>query len=99
MTASVTLRPAAQLDLADAIEWYESKSPGLSFDFRLALDASLSLIARFPDSGSPIVHGLRRALLRRFPHAIYYRNPGSVIDVVAILHFSRSPRAWQARDL
>jgi len=98
MTIPVELRPAAQLDLADAITWYESKRPGLSYDFRLALDATLSFIARYPDSCAAAAPGLRRGLLRRFPHAVYYRTPGSVIDVIAILHLKRSPRVWQARN-
>jgi hypothetical protein len=34
----------------EAIAWYESNHPGLSFDFRLSLDATLDHIARYPDS-------------------------------------------------
>jgi plasmid stabilization system protein ParE len=98
MSPSVVITPAAQGDLADAIEWYESNHPGMSFDFRLALDATLGLITRYPDACALIAPGLRRGLLRRFPHAVYYRQKLAVTEVIAILHPSRSPRVWQARN-
>ena len=98
MTPNVILAPAAQLDVASAREWYESKHPDLSYDFRLALDASLSLIARHPDSCAVVAPGLHWALLRRFPHAVYYRRRDAHIEVVAVLHTKRSPRVWQNRS-
>jgi plasmid stabilization system protein ParE len=98
MTPSVIITPAAQLDTVDAIAWYESKHPDLSYDFRLALDAALSMITRYPDSCPFVAPALRRVLLRRFPHAVYYRHQKDLIQVIAILHTSRSPRIWQARD-
>jgi plasmid stabilization system protein ParE len=98
MTPFVVLTPAAELDLASAIEWYESKHIDLSYDFRLALDATLSLITRHPDAYAVVAPGMRRALLRRFPHAVYYRRHEALIEVVAILHPRRSPLVWQARS-
>jgi plasmid stabilization system protein ParE len=98
MSSTVIITPAAQGDLAEAIEWYESNRPGLSYDFRLALDATLGLISRYPDACALIAPGLRRALLHRFPHAVYYRHGQALIEVIAILHPSRSPRVWQARS-
>jgi len=98
MTLAVVITPAAEVDLQAAIEWYESKQPELSCHFRLALDAALSVVARHPDSSLSVTSSLRRALLRRFPHAVYYRHTETVIEVVAILHTSRHPRVWQARE-
>ncbi len=90
--------PPPQFDLADAIQWYESRQPDLSYDFRLALDASLNLIARHPDSCAPVAPQVRRALMRRFPHAVYYRWAEAAIEIIAILHTRRSPRLWRARN-
>ena len=98
MNPAVLITPAAQGDIAGAVEWYESNRTGLSLDFRLALDATLGLITRYPDSCMPIAPGLHRALLRRFPHAVYYRHQQEEIEVIAVLHLSRSPRHWQARN-
>jgi plasmid stabilization system protein ParE len=98
MTLSITITPAAQADLIEAIAWYESNHLGLSFDFRLALDAALEHIARYPESCAFVAPAVRRALLRRFPHAVYYRQPKLTIEVIAILHTHRNPRVWQRRE-
>ncbi len=98
MSLQVILTPAAQLDLAEAIEWYESLQPDLSLGLRLALDATLEADIRHPDVWAIVEPGVRRGLLRRYPYAIYYRQQPSCIEVIAILHTSRHPRKWQERS-
>ena len=41
--------------------------------------------------------GIRRALLRRFPYAIYFAVENDTVLVVAVLHASRDPAEWQRR--
>jgi plasmid stabilization system protein ParE len=94
---SLIIAPAAEADLMEAIAWYESNHPGLSFDFRLSLDATLDHIARYPDSCARVAPSVRRGLLRRFPHAVYYRSQKGTIEVIAVLHTHRNPRVWQQR--
>ena len=46
----------------------------------------------------PVVHlTCRRALLRRFPYAIYYVAAAESVSVVACMHARRDPRRWQER--
>jgi plasmid stabilization system protein ParE len=94
----VIIAPAAEADLFEAITWYESNHPGLSFDLRLSLDATLEHIARYPDSCAKVASTVRRALLRRFPYAAYYRQKVEAIEVIAILHTHRHPRLWRKRN-
>jgi plasmid stabilization system protein ParE len=98
VSISIILSPAAQADIADAIAWYESSSPGLSWDFRMALDACLDQVARYPDASAKVAPSVRRALLRRFSLAVYYRQQKGVVQIIAILHTHRHPRIWQDRD-
>jgi toxin ParE1/3/4 len=98
MTPAIILTPAAEIDIADSIAWYESVRLGLSLDFRLMLDVTLCRIIHQPEAYPLIARGLRRALLRRFAHGIFYRRQESVIQVVGILHTSRDPRIWQDRN-
>ena len=97
MIAAVIISPAAERDLAAAIAWYEAARAGLSADFRLAADAALERIARHPKAFPLIGRGMRRALLHRFPHAVFYRHQAEAVQVVAVLHTSRDPRTWEAR--
>lgn len=94
----VIITPAAKGDLIEAIAWYESNHPGLSFDLRLSLDATLDHIARYPDSCTKVAPTVRRALLRRFPHAVYYRQQEGAIEVLAF--FTRTGiRAFGGNEL
>jgi plasmid stabilization system protein ParE len=39
--------------------------------------------------------GVRRALLKRFPYAVYFAVEGDVIVILTVLHVSRDPATWQ----
>jgi plasmid stabilization system protein ParE len=41
--------------------------------------------------------GIRRALLRRFPYAVYFAVERDVVVILAVLHVSRDPAEWQRR--
>lgn len=92
------IRPAAVADIEDAFQWYETERPGLGVEFRAAIQRTLTTIAANPRF-YPIVHrDTRRALLRRFPYGVYYREFSDVIAVVACVHSHRHPRYWQSRS-
>jgi len=39
----------------------------------------------------------RRALLRRFPYAVYFVASSDLVSVVACMHARREPRRWEER--
>ncbi|MHB8143834.1 MAG: hypothetical protein ACYDGX_09285 [Thermoleophilia bacterium] len=46
----------------------------------------------------PIIHReTRRALLHRFPYALFYRVIDEEIIIVACMHGKRNPAHWQIR--
>jgi plasmid stabilization system protein ParE len=91
------VRPAAAADIDDAFLWYEGQRAGLGHEFLAAAQALIDSIAEHPLRYPVIRRNTRRALLRRFPYAIYYRVYGDVILVVACMHGRRDPRRWQVR--
>ncbi len=93
----VRFRLEAASDVTAARDWYNERRAGLGDDLVAALENVLELISEFPDAFPEIAGGLRRAMLRRFPYALYYRIDRDVVDVVAVLHNSRSPASRQAR--
>ena len=97
MTPAVRYSPEAFADVAEAFSWYEAQRRGLGWEFVVALDTTLGLLQQAPEAG-PVVHrGLRRALLHRFPYALYYGFTGGQIQVRGVLHMRRDPRRWPAR--
>jgi plasmid stabilization system protein ParE len=47
--------------------------------------------AQFPE----VEPGIRRALARRFPFAVYFLDEADAVVVLAVLHVRRSPPRWR----
>ena len=91
------LTPEAELDLDVAHLWYQRKAPRVAADFLAAINARLSSIRRQPEAYPLIDATTRRALIRRFPYAVFYEIASAEIVVYAVLHCARDPRAWRRR--
>ena len=98
MTAyRLVAEPGADLDVAAAWQWYEDEQAGLGLEFLDELRATYDRIADGPFKYQDLRSGTRRALLRRFPYAVYFAVEGDVVVVLAVLHVSRDPAEWQRR--
>lgn len=89
--------PPTDLDVEAAFEWYENERPGLGLEFLDELRASYNRIVGGPLKYQELRGGIRRALLKRFPYAVYFATEGDLVVVVAVLHASRDPAEWQRR--
>lgn len=94
----VRFRLEAAEDVESARAWYEEQRAGLGIDFVESLEKAIELIVQFPTAFPQIAATYRRALLHRFPYALYYRLDGDVVEVLACLHNARAPEAWRSRD-
>ncbi|MEI6727949.1 MAG: type II toxin-antitoxin system RelE/ParE family toxin [Actinomycetes bacterium] len=92
MTARLVVRAAAEADITDAALWYEQRSLGLGSELLRAVDVTLSEIARMPERLPLVYRESRRALLRRFPHAVCFVASPQLVSVVACMHARRDPR-------
>lgn len=96
MTA-VRFRPEVVDDLESASEWYRARGDGLDAAFLSAVEECAERITETPLI-FPVVHrGLRRALLERFPFAVFFLDEGPEVVVVAVLHVRRDLSALRAR--
>ncbi len=89
--------PAVDLDVEAAFEWYENERPGLGLEFLDELRRSYDRIGDGPLNYHDLRGGIRRALLKRFPYAVYFAVEEDSIVVLAVLHASRDPAEWQRR--
>jgi plasmid stabilization system protein ParE len=97
VTPRLVLRPQAETELLDARDWYEAQRPGLGEAFATEIDQALARIVEAP-LAFPRVHGeTGRALLRRFPYAIYFHAMPDEVVVLAVIHGRRHPGRWQSR--
>ena len=89
--------PQADLDIEAVFNWYEKEQPGLGIEFLDELRATYDRIVAGPFKYQHLRSGIRRALLRRFPYAVYFAVEQTVIVVLTVLHASRDPAEWQRR--
>ena len=97
MTRSLILRPDAEDDVAAAYHWYDVRSPGLGAEFLRAVEAGLASVERNPEAYPEVYKHARRALLRRFPYALFYVLSPELIEVIGCIHTRRHPRGWRSR--
>jgi plasmid stabilization system protein ParE len=94
MSFTPYLKPRAEHDLLDAIEWYEERA-ALGRALYLEFGTLLNVLCETPQLFAVYEGSVRRALLKRFPFAVYYECLPSRLIVHAVLHMKRHPGAWR----
>jgi len=82
----VLFRPQAQAELFEARDWYEARQDGLGVEFSAAVDATVSNISERPLTHPRVHNEIRRALLQRFPYAVFFQLLEGEIVVLAVVH-------------
>ncbi len=97
MKRTVRFSPKALEDVLETRHWYARRDACLGLAFAEAIAAAIERIVRVPAS-FPRVHGeVRRLVVRQFPYAVYFREVGDEILVLAV-HGRQDPRRWQDRS-
>ena len=87
----------AQIELDDAIEYYNYEAPGLGDAFLTEVLNALDRIGEFPEAWHPCSTRARRCQTRRFPYGIIYQIREQEILVVAVANLHRNPDYWKDR--
>jgi len=70
--AELILTREAGKDIHEAYDWYENRRHGLGEEFLSCVDACFQRICRMPEMHAKVHEDYRRALVRRFPYAVFY---------------------------
>jgi plasmid stabilization system protein ParE len=97
MKYDLIVRPEAEVELAEAFDWYEQQVTGLGSRFLLSVDAAINSIRRDPLQYPIVYKNVRRALTQRFPYQVFFTLNNSQIVVIAVFHGMRNPSVWQSR--
>ena len=97
MAVELIITPETEQDVDEAYSWYEDSRQGLGEEFLTCVDASIQTICRTPKLYPKIHNEYRRALVRRFPYAVFYEYAKGKVIVYSIFHTSRNPEKWRNR--
>ena len=89
--------PEADAELAEARQWYAHQQPNLDLEFMETIDDALSRVVRNPHLYPIVYRSLRRAVVRRFPFAMFYEITADEIEIIAVFHSRRDPETWKSR--
>jgi len=97
MAKPLIILPGAEQDITEAYDWYQERELGLGEEFLRCIDASIQTIKRNPEIYAFAHEKYRRALVRRFPYAIFYEYFEDTITVYAVFHCSQDSKKWRNR--
>jgi plasmid stabilization system protein ParE len=97
MAVELKLAPEAEQDISEAYDWYEQRRPSLGEEFLSCLDACIERICRSPELHAKVYEDYRRALIRRFPYAVFYEFTGAAVFIYCVFHTSQDPSKWRER--
>ncbi len=97
MIYDLFVEPEAEKDILEAAIWYEGRRAGLGNGFLLAVEASLEAIKRNPGRYLVKFRNIQRALMKRFPYAIYFLVEKQTVFILAIIHQKRNPAYHESR--
>lgn len=87
----------AQLELDEAIDFYNNESDGLGSVFLQEVLNAIERIANYPDAWHPLSKNTRRCQTRRFPYGLIYTKLEDSILVISVSNLHRKPNHWGNR--
>ncbi|MEK7686510.1 MAG: type II toxin-antitoxin system RelE/ParE family toxin [Verrucomicrobiota bacterium] len=85
----------AELELKEAIEFYESAQTGLGARFLAAVEAAVKLIEAYPLAWTPMSRRTRRCRIKRFPFGLCYQVRTDELLIVSVMDLRRDPKRWE----
>ncbi|MDD2701569.1 MAG: type II toxin-antitoxin system RelE/ParE family toxin [Sideroxydans sp.] len=93
----IVFRKQARLEFDEAGNWYEKERPGLGLEFLTEIHLLIQRIAATPELFPKLYRDVRKAVARRFPYCIYFREREQKVVILAVFHSARNPAVWKQR--
>lgn len=97
MSLRVAFGRAAKAELEEAAAWYEDRQRGLGEEFLNEIAEAIDRAASQPERHPFVREDVQRAVLRRFPYAVYFRQRDQALVILAVFHGRRNPLVWKRR--
>lgn len=97
MASKLRITTAAEDDLEMIFQRYEGQRPGLGTKFMERFHACAKRVVESPEMFAKVSGDFRRAMLRKFPYAVFYEFAHDEVTIHGVLHTARDSSAWQSR--
>jgi len=97
MSLPIRFLPEARDEYDAAADYYEQQQVGLGVDFIARVREVLQRIAANPKLHAAVYQDVRKAVVRRFPYIVLYREDAGEVIVISVFHTARDPAVWQSR--
>jgi toxin ParE1/3/4 len=88
----------ARVEIAEAVKYYEEQRPSAGVKFWIEFKVLAKRLKNFPELYSCFgKRGIRKAPMRNYPHAVYYRAAGNELRILGVVHGARDPKVVKAR--
>src|SRR6266487_3687968 len=88
----LSIRSKASFEIVEAAAWYEKRAEGLGEKLKADIEKACNRILNNPEAFTKINKGsrIRRIILEKFPYKIFFTFTEAGIEILAIIHASRS---------
>lgn len=93
----VRLLSPANLELDEAVRYYDHQLPGLGFRFYQEISAAIERVRLMPEAWTRVGQRTRRCILKGFPYALLYAIDKEEILITAVAHLHRDPEHYKDR--
>ena len=87
----------ANIELEEAVKYYDHQFAGLGFRFFQEVEAAIDRIKFMPDAWTKIGERTRRCILKGFPYALLYVIEPEEILITAVANLHRDPDHFKDR--
>ena len=92
MASKIKITPLAEIDIQDAVNYYNCIQKGLGKEFRDELKIKVNHLKIVPASGSFLYDDVRYRVMKKFPFIILYiLKNNDQVDVLRIFNTSQIP--------
>jgi plasmid stabilization system protein ParE len=90
--------PAARAEALAAFDWYLERNRHSAQEFMAELNRVIDRIAENAQLFPRVDQDSRRAVLKRFPYLVVFREIEFRIEIIAVAHGRRRPGYWKSRS-
>ncbi len=97
MSRRLSIHEAAEAEINEAADFYDTKSLGLGRVFIDEIERAIGHISEFPEA-APLIRGrVRKRPIAKFPYSLVYSVRPDEIRLLAVAHQKRRPFYWRGR--